>query len=57
MFLLIFFREYTRSNESLIVDTFQGQLQSEVKLIAGLLLYQDKCVWGDILTILRDGVL
>ena len=26
-----FFREYTRNNDSLIVDTFQGQLQSKVK--------------------------
>jgi len=26
------FREYTKNNDSLIVDTFQGQLQSKVKL-------------------------
>lgn len=25
-------REYTKNNDSLIVDTFQGQLQSKVKL-------------------------
>ena len=25
------FREYTKNNDSLIVDTFQGQLQSKVK--------------------------
>lgn len=28
--LWILFRQYTRRNESLIVDTFQGQLQSKV---------------------------
>ena len=27
------FRQYTMSNESLIVDTFQGQLQSKVSLV------------------------